>query len=52
MTTNMIRCMLFAKKTLGLLLIAAIATLLVGSGGTASADAEKTYIEFIFDSSF
>ena len=48
----MIRCMLFAKKTLWLFLIAAMATLLVGSGGPASADAEKTYIEFIFDSSF
>ena len=52
MKAEMTRCIFFGKRTLGLLLAIAIVTLLVGIGGTAKADAEKTYIEFIFDSSF
>ena len=40
------------RNSLQLLLFMIIITLLVGVGVGVTADAEKTYIEFVFDASF
>ncbi len=52
MKAKMIRPAPFFKRILLLSLVLTMVTLLVGIGGTAASETEKTYIEFILDSSF